>query len=103
MKTLILPLEAVRKTSDSNSWQSYCNYCTFMKHVLRTSQERQKLCGLFPAFCRVLLKSTKVLFVDQALLSVHVEPYLTPVSALNYVLSLQEVGLEQRTLQHVAP
>ena len=85
---LILPLEPLRKTSDSNSWQSSHSQGTLIKLVPRTLQELQKLRGFSCALRIVLLKSTNVVLVDLVSLYVHVEPYLMTVSLSCNVLSL---------------
>jgi len=56
MKMLILPLETVRKTSDSNSWQSSHSQGMCIKLVLLTLQELQKLRGVSCALHSPVIK-----------------------------------------------
>jgi hypothetical protein len=57
MTKLILPLEPLRMTSDSNSWQSSHSQGTFIKLVLRTLQELQKFRGVSCAIHSVVIKN----------------------------------------------
>jgi len=74
MTKLILPFEPLRRTSDSNSWQSSHSQGTFIKLFLCCKSFRSFVAFLVSFI--VLLKSTNVVLVDLVSLYVDIEPYL---------------------------
>jgi hypothetical protein len=88
MIILILPLEPSRKTSDSNSWQYSHSHGTFIKLVLTTLRELQKLRGVSCALRILLLTSPNVMLVDLVSRYGDIEPYLISVSPSYNVFSL---------------